>query len=122
MDKADVETPDVTREEVEKAMTKRKNGKAAGNDNIAAELLKNGGEAMVDWVPELAQEVWRTRKVPQEWKDTTLVPLFQKKDQKICDLSLLRVPWKVLTLILLDKLQAIIDPQLMEAQCGLREK
>ena len=85
MDNADVETPDVTREEVEKAMKKLKNGKAAGNDNIAAELLKNGGEAMVDWVTELVQEVWRTRKVPQEWKDATLVPLFKKKDQKICD-------------------------------------
>ena len=121
VDNADVETPDVTREEVEKAMTKLKNGKAAGNDNIAAELLKNGGEAMVDWVTELAQEVWRTRKVPQEWKDATLVSLF-KKDQKMCDLSLLRVPWKVLTLILLDRLQAIIDPQLMEAQCGLRKR
>ena len=88
MDNADVETPDVTREEVEKAMTKLKNGKAAGNDNIAAELLKNGGEAMVDWVTELVQEVWRTRKVPQEWKD---------------------------------RLKAIIDPQLMEAQCGFRK-
>ena len=80
MDNADVETPDVTREEVEKAMTKLKNGKAAGNDNIAAELLKNGGEAMVDWVTELVQEVWRTRQVPQEWKDAMLVPLFKKKD------------------------------------------
>ena len=125
MDNADVETPDVTREEVEKAMKKLKNGKAAGNDNIAAELLKNGGEAMVDWVTELVQEVWRTRKVPQEWKDATLVPLFKKKDRKICDnyrgISLLSVPGKVLALILLDRLQAILEPQLMEAQCGFRK-
>ena len=125
MDNADVETPDVTREEVEKAMKKLKNGKAAGNDNISAELLKNGGEAMVDWVTELVQEVWRTRKVPQEWKDATLVPLFKKKDRKICDnyrgISLLSVPGKVLALILLDRLQAIIEPQLMEAQCGFRK-
>ena len=34
MDNADVETPDVTKEEVEKAMMKLKNGKAAGNGNI----------------------------------------------------------------------------------------
>ena len=49
MDNADVETPDVTWEVAEKAMAKLKNGKAAGND-IAAELLKNGEETMVDWV------------------------------------------------------------------------
>ena len=124
MDNANVETPDVTREEVEKAMTKLKNGKASGNDSIAVELLKNGEEAMVDWVTELVQEVWRTRQVPQEWKDAMLVPLF-KKDRKIYDnyrgISLLSVPGKLLALILLDRLQAIIDPQLMEAQCGFRK-
>ena len=124
MNNADVQTPDVTREEVEKAMMKLKNGKAARNDNITAEFLKNGGEAIVDWVTELVQEVWRTRKVPQEWKDATLVPLF-KKDWKICDnyrgISLLSVPGKVLALILLDRLQAIIEPHLMEAQCGFRK-
>ena len=31
------------------------------------------------------------------------------------------MPGKVLTLILLEKLQTIIEPQLMEAQCGFRE-
>ena len=57
-----MQTPDVTREEVEKPMMKLKNGEAAGNDNIAAELQKNGVEAMIDWVTELVQEVWRTKK------------------------------------------------------------
>ena len=35
--------------------------------------------------------------------------------------SLLSVPGKVLTLVLLGRLQAIIEPQLMEAQCGFRK-
>ena len=35
-------------------------------------------------------------------------------------ISLLSVPDKVLALILLERLQAIIYPQLMEAQCGFR--
>ena len=52
--------------------------------------------------------------MPQEWKSVTLVPLFNKNDWKICDnyrgISLLSVPGKVLALILLDKLQTIIDP------------
>ena len=77
MDSANIDAPEVTREEVEKAVGKLKNGKAAGNDNITAELLKNGEEAVVDWVTELVQEVWRTRQEPQEWKNSTLVPLFK---------------------------------------------
>ena len=85
MDNAHAETPKVTREEVERAVVKPRNGKAAGNDNIVAELLKSGGEAIVDWATELVQEVQRMRQVPQEWENVTLVPLSKKKDQKICD-------------------------------------
>ena len=34
---------------------------------------------------------------------------------------MLSVPGKVLSLILLERLQVIIDSQLMEAQCGVRK-
>ena len=55
----------------------------------------------------------------------TLVPIHMKRDWKVCvnywGLSMLNVPGKVLTLSLLARLQAIIEPQLMEAQCGFRE-
>ena len=124
VDNGNLDTPDVTREEVAKAVKRLQNGKAAGEDRIVAELLKNGGETVIEWLTELMQEVWRTRQVPQEWKNATLIPLFKKKDRKQCDnyrgISLLSVPGKVLALILLERLQAIIDPQLMEAQCGFR--
>ena len=87
--------------------------------------MKSGGSAVIDWLTELLQEVWRTRQVPQEWKDATLVPLHKKKDNKICDnyrgVALLSVPGKVLALILLERLQTIIEPQLLEAQCGFRK-
>ena len=48
-----------------------------------------------------------------------------KKDKNICDnyrgVALLSVPGKVLALILLKRLQTIIEPQLLEAQCGFRK-
>ena len=69
--------------------------------------------------------VWRTKQIPQEWKDAMLMPLHKKKDKRICDnyrgISLLSVPGKVLALILLERLQDIIEPRLMEAQCGFRK-
>lgn len=37
-----------TRAEVEKAVGKLKNGKAAGGDEVVAKLVKNGGQAMID--------------------------------------------------------------------------
>ena len=50
------------------------------------------------------------------------MPLHEKKDKKICDnyrgVALISVPGKALALILLERLQTIIEPQLLEAQCG----
>ena len=90
-----------------------------------SEMLKNGGEVMIDWLLEILQEVWRTKQLPSEWKKSVLVPVHKKKDRKVCDnyrgISLLSVPGKVLSLVLLDRLETIIDPQLMEAQCGMDE-
>ena len=55
----------------------------------------------------------------------TLVPVHKKKDRKVCNnycgVSLLSISGKVLSLVLLDRLDTIIDPQLMEAQCDFRK-
>ena len=48
VDRSEPETRQVTREEVEQAVRKLQNRKAAGEDDIVVELLKSGGEAMID--------------------------------------------------------------------------
>ena len=58
--------------------------RAAGDDRIVAELVKNNGEAMIDWIMEMIQEVWKTRLVPQEWKNATLVPIYKTRDRRVC--------------------------------------
>ena len=78
-DHSRIDTPEVTREEVERAVKKLQNGKAADDDRKVVELVKSGGETMMDWLVELIQEVWKTSRVPQEWKHATLVPLHKKK-------------------------------------------
>ena len=114
---------EVQRGEVTAALQKLNLGKAAGSDGISAELLRGGGSVVVDWLLELMEEVWRTGVVPQDWKDAELVPLYKKGDRMKCDnyrgVSLLSVPEKVLSLILLERLKKIIEPQLQEA--GFRE-
>ena len=119
---------EVSKEEVERAVRKLRNGKAGGQDEVVAELLKNGGEAVIDWLTEVIQQVWQTGKVPQEWKDATLIPIHKKRARNECDnyrgISLLSVPGKVLALVLLERIermQEIVEPQLLEAQSGLRK-
>ena len=102
MNVEDQATPDTT----EVAVRKLKDGKA-----LESELVKNGGQAMVDWLWELLREVWRTKRVPQKWKNAIMFPLQKKQSRKDC--ALLSVPGKVLSLILHSRLQAIIEPQLL---------
>ena len=55
------DTPKVSMEEVVRAVNKLQNSKAASGDKIVAELVKKGGETMVDCLLELIEEVWRAR-------------------------------------------------------------
>ena len=58
---------EVTKEEVECAVSKLKNGKAVGSDEIVGVMVKNRGQAMIDWLWELLREVWqylRNRRMP----------------------------------------------------------
>ena len=59
------------------------------------------------------------KQLSKEWKKSIQVPVHKKKDRKVGDnyrgISLLNIPRKVLSLVLLDRLETIIDPQLMEA-------
>ena len=60
------------------------------------------------------------KEVPQEWKNGILISIY--KDSKLCDkykgIALLSIPGKVLSLLLLERLQTIIDPQFLKSQCG----
>jgi hypothetical protein len=49
----------ILREEVEAAIKSLKNGKAAGADNIPAELIKHGGEAMTDVLTKICNKIWQ---------------------------------------------------------------
>ena len=43
-------------------------------DDITAEILKNGGEKMIDLLEQVIQSVWESE-VPQDWRDAILVSL-----------------------------------------------
>ena len=45
----------------------------------------------------------------------------RKIEKSYRGISLLSIPGKVLTLVLLERIQIVIEPQLSEAQCGFRK-
>ncbi|XP_068231943.1 uncharacterized protein [Palaemon carinicauda] len=74
----DVEAP--TQEEITDAIRKRKNNKAAGIDNIAAELIKYGGQALHDKIISLMYSLWENEVRPSDWDEGILAVLHKKKE------------------------------------------
>ena len=69
----------ISKEEVKEALRRMKSGKAVGPDLIPVEIWKCLGEVGVDWLTELFNIVFRTVKMPSEWRTSTAIPLYKNK-------------------------------------------
>ena len=63
----DEEHHPIIREEVEAAVKALKSGKSAGVDNIPAELVQAGGEAIIDILTSFCNKIWKTEEWPTTW-------------------------------------------------------
>jgi len=67
---------ELTIQDVKKAMRNLKNNKAAGTDGIHPELIKYGGNKLLSRIYELVRQIWEEERVPEEWKETIIVPIY----------------------------------------------
>ena len=115
-----------TVEEVVKALKQTTPGKAPGADGISADILKNGGQALLDKLTSLFQEIWKAGQVPQDFKDAAVVHIYKRKgDITSCDnhrgISLLCIAGKVLARVILNRLIINVSETIVpESQCGFR--
>ena len=65
-------------EEVRKVISNLKSRKSPGPCDISAEILKALDEYGVLLVTRVIQCIWRQQAVPQDFKDSTIVPIFKK--------------------------------------------
>ena len=72
-------TPAINRKEVEVALKGMKHGKAMGPDGILVEVWKSLGEEWVDMLLDLLQKIFEQEKMPEEWRDSVIVPIFKEK-------------------------------------------
>ena len=69
---------------------------------------------------------WNTQKVPQDWKDASMVALYIKKgDRKDCGsyrgISLLSIVSNIFSCVVLNRLNPHMTPKVLpESQCGFR--
>ena len=67
----------IRRAEVEVRVGKLKNGKATGKDEITRDLIKGGGERVVDWIWRLCNMTLESGVVSGDWRSKVIVPLYK---------------------------------------------
>jgi hypothetical protein len=98
--------------EVEIAIGKLKSYICPGTDQILAELIKAGGETYSE-IHRLICSIWNKEELPQQWKESIIVPIYKKGDKTGCDnyqgISLLSPANKILSDILLASLTPYVN-------------
>ena len=101
----------ILREEVEIAVASLKKGKAAGVDNIPAELVQAGGETMIDVLTEICNRIWRTGEWPTPWTQSLIITLPKKGNLQLCQnyrtISLISHSSKVMLKVILNRLNVL---------------
>ena len=67
--------------EVEVRVGKLKNGKAASKDEIKGEMIKGGGDKVVDWIWRLCNMAFENGGVSEDWRSVVIVPRTRVKER-----------------------------------------
>ena len=70
--------------EFELAIDQLKRHKSPGIDPIPAELIKEGGRACRSKIHILLNSIWNKEKLPEEWKESIIVPIYKKGGKRDC--------------------------------------
>ena len=98
--------------------------KAPGADNIQAELLRYGGDALLDELDELYSYIWEEEKIPDIWRKGIITIVPKTGDLSVCSnnrgITLLSVSLKLLNRILISRITPGLEEVLRSNQAGFR--
>ncbi|XP_059310991.1 uncharacterized protein LOC132062434 [Lycium ferocissimum] len=66
-------------EEVKGVVRRMSRGRATGPDEIPGEFWKTAGRAGLEWLTRLFNVIFKTAKMPEEWRCSTMIPLYKNK-------------------------------------------
>ena len=69
---------------MEAAVKALKMEKSAGVDSIPAELVQAGGEAMIDTLTSICNNIWKTGEWPTTWTESLVITLPKKGNLQLC--------------------------------------
>ena len=114
-----------THTEIRGVIRSLKSRKAAGPDNIPAELFKVGTDQLVPFLADLYTAVWNNGSTPAAWQRANITPIFKKgsrKDPKnYRGIAVLPIIGKILSVIILKRVVDHLEPNIGETQSGFRK-
>ena len=116
--------PEPSAFEVELAIEKLESHKSPSIDQIPAELIKEGGRTNRHQIRKLIVCIWNKEELPEEWKQSIIVPICKKGDKTDCSnyrgTSILPTTYRILSNILLSRLIPYAEGIIGDHQCGFR--
>jgi hypothetical protein len=116
--------PEPSAYENEAAIEKLKRHKSPGIDQISAKLIKAGGKTICCEIHKLIISTWNTKELPEEWKESIIVPIYKTGVKTYCSnyrgTSLLPSTYRILSHILLSRLNPYTEEINGDHQCGFR--
>lgn len=103
-------------------MSKLRNYKAPGRDQVTAEMLKLSGKKKIMILWKLCNEVWTTGSLLKDWVKSIFKPLQKKGSSEECGkyhtISLISHALKVLLNVIHEGLRYYIDNQIPQEQAS----
>jgi len=116
---------ELTIEDVKKSVRNLKSNKVPGTDGIHLELMKYGGNKLLNRMYELVRQIWEEERIPEEWKETIIVPIHKSGDRDSCEnyggIALGNAAYKILLNITLGKIKPYVEKVTGEYQNGFRD-
>ena len=71
--------------DLELAIEKLKSHKSPGIDQIPTRLMKAEGRTIRHEIHKLIISIWNKKELPEEWKESIIVPIYKKGDKTDCN-------------------------------------
>ena len=111
--------------EVKWALESITTNKASGGDGIPVELFQIQKDDAVKVLHSICQQIWKTQRLPQDWKRSVFIPIPKKGNAKecsnYCKVALISHTSKIMLKILQARIQQYMSHELPDVQAGFRK-
>ena len=107
-------------------LKKMKNNKTAAEDGLVAEMLKAGGDALLQTIADIFTELLCNRMgTPESWRRSRLTVLFKAGDRQVPKnyrpITIIPVLSKLYSMVILQRIQGILEVTQIDTQFGNRK-